>query len=431
MITAALLLALGISGPAVTHCTRPAPAACPTPSQEATWSKVVRPYLATQLWRANAAYDAAHFLMVPLHAAFFLGDTVWERDLAGQFAAYAGRGDEPSVKPAERLGRSQYLYLASEFLVEAARSGRTDLIPKGLEASVTAELDQAWNKDDVSAQGHRMSGGLAARLRWKNDNATPGPRYLRAIDDRDRMAFATAADLLVYRRLTKQSGGSSGWLTGVVDAGYATYKARVEWQPDGGWLFQPGWWDGYKDFAYAGATDVNTTSPRPHPHQPEDASHALRWSGWLRSLAAEAEGNPERKQFYEKMLAGLETQLFNHVIVPPSDTFAAYRLNNYMDGSNGLYRWTASGAGGHGVGPYGLSGSLTMGWWSFLGTARSRDLYQKLAAQFPLPDQIQALYGRRDPEDEGGGAVSNSYGNGLRQMLVELAACLPIAGEAH
>jgi hypothetical protein len=102
-----------------------------------------------------------------------------------------------------------------------------------------------------------------------------------------------------------------------------------------------------------------------------------------------------------------------------------------MDGSNGLYRWTASGAGGHGVGPYGLSGSLTMGWWGFLGTAKSRELYQALAAQFPLADNVQALYGRRDPEEEGGGAVSNSYGNGLRQLLVELAGCLPIAGESH
>jgi hypothetical protein len=430
MIGFMALLVLGAPAPSHVTCRTGTVSACPTPAQEATWSKVVRPYLATHLWEAKVAYDAGHILMVPLHAAFFLADTTWERDLAGQFAAYASRGSEPAVQPADRLGRSQYLYLASEFLVEAARSGRTDLIPAGLESSITAELDQIWNKDDVAAQGHKMSGGLSARLRWKMDDATPGPRYLRAIDDRDRMGFATAADLLVYRRLTNQSG-APGWLKGVVDAAYSIYKARVEWQPDGGWLFQPGWWDGYKDFAFAGTTDVSAAAPAPHPHQPEDASHALRWSVWLRSLSAEAEGIPERKQFYDKMLAGLEIQLFSHVIVPPGDEFHGYRLNNYMDGSNGLYRWTASGAGGHGVGPYGLSGSLTMGWWGFLGTAKSRELYQALAAQFPLADNVQALYGRRDPEEEGGGAVSNSYGNGLRQLLVELAGCLPIAGESH
>jgi hypothetical protein len=72
-----------------------------------------------------------------------------------------------------------------------------------------------------------------------------------------------------------------------------------------------------------------------------------------------------------------------------------------------------------------------MGWWGFLGTTRSRALYQALAGQFPLSDQVQSLYGRHGSEDEGGGAVSNSYANGLRQLLVELAACLPIAGESH
>lgn len=423
----AFLAAVALSTGAPAACATPAQAACPTAEQNATWTSVLRPYLATPLWRGKAAYDAGHILMVPLHAAFELGDTAWQRDLANHFAAYANRGSEPPVAPADRLGRSQYVYLAAEFLVEAARAGRTELIPAGLEKSVTDELDQAWNKDDVAAQGHRMSGGLSARLRWKMSPATKGPRYLRVIDDRDRFAFATGADLVVYRRLIKQTAGTPGWLDGLVSAAYDTYKDRVEWQPDGGWLFQPGWWDGYKDFAFAGDTSEADQTPRGRSHQTEDASHALRWPAWLRSLAAEAQGNPERLAFYTKMQSGLETQFFNHVLIQPANDFSGYRLRNYMDGSNGLYRWTLGGAGGHGVGPYGLSGSVTMGWWAFLGTARSRALYQSLDQQFPLPDAVANLYGRHDP-DEGGGPITNSYNNGLRKMIVELAACLPLQG---
>lgn len=430
MIAVALVLMLGVPGPSNPSLCRPRAPDCPTPGQEEVWQRVVRPYLATPLWTAGAAYDAGHFLMMPLHAAFFLTDSEWQADFAAQFASYAARGDEPPVAMADRLGRAHYLYLASEFLVEAARYGRPGLIPSGLESSVLAELDYTWNREEQSEQGHRIAGGLSAAIRWKLNDTVRGPRFLRIIDDRDRMTFAAAADLVTYRKLMHENSGPR-WLTEIVDAGWAVYKARVEWQSDGGWLFQAGWWDGYQDFTYAGTTDVNATAPKARAHQTEDASHAFRWACWLRSLAAASEGNSERKLFYDRMLTGLGTQFFGRVLIPPGDTFPAFRTNNYMDGTNGLYRWTATGAGAQGKGPYGLSGSLTLGWWGFLGTARSQQLYQGLARQFPLAEDVMMLYNRRRTASPGGGPVSNWAGNGFQQLLVELAACYPVGGELH
>lgn len=48
-----------------------------------------------------------------------------------------------------------------------------------------------------------------------------------------------------------------------------------------------------------------------------------------------------------------------------------------MDGSNGvLYRWNYSSLGeGKEYGPYELSGTFTIGWWTFLGTDRVKEIY--------------------------------------------------------
>jgi hypothetical protein len=89
----------------------------------------------------------------------------------------------------------------------------------------------------------------------------------------------------------------------------------------------------------------------------------------------------------------LEEQLFNKVLVRPSKDFPCYRMNNFMDGSNGVYRWSYPGLGqGSGYGPYGLSASLLVGWWALLDTDRMRDVYRDLAATFPWPKQCIEVY---------------------------------------
>lgn len=64
-----------------------------------------------------------------------------------------------------------------------------------------------------------------------------------------------------------------------------------------------------------------------------------------------------------------------------------------MDGSNGVYRWGYGSFGPNGgYGPYQLSGSLTLGWWTFLETAESKALYRELVTQYPWAKPCVELY---------------------------------------
>ena len=65
-----------------------------------------------------------------------------------------------------------------------------------------------------------------------------------------------------------------------------------------------------------------------------------------------------------------------------------------MDGKNGVYRYNYNNRPG-GLGPYELTGHLTIGWWSFLQTSRSRSLYETLSTNYPLEEGKVVSYYQR------------------------------------
>ena len=89
----------------------------------------------------------------------------------------------------------------------------------------------------------------------------------------------------------------------------------------------------------------------------------------------------------------LSAQFFEKVIVPPSDEFPNYRTNNFMDGYNGIYRYNYPTHGlGQGYGPYELSGTMLLGWWSFLPDQSIRDVYCFITSRYPFNEQEIATY---------------------------------------
>ncbi len=118
------------------------------------------------------------------------------------------------------------------------------------------------------------------------------------------------------------------------------------------------------------------------------------------------------------MKGGLEKQFYEKVLVPPSPEFPGYRMTNFMDGRNGVYRWEYKGVGkNNGYGLYEVSGVLLEGWWSFLDSPRMREVYQKMAAQFPLPREVETLYlgAQRSP---------SAHVGEIRELIVRLAGKL-------
>ena len=165
--------------------------------------------------------------------------------------------------------------------------------------------------------------------------------------------------------------------------------------------------------------------PCPVPGIAEDASHSHRTALWLRSLAAQYPQGSGENRYYLDLLRGLEVQFLDVVVVPPSAGFPSWRTRNYMDGHNGIYRWGYESQGpNQGYGPYEDSGTLLLGWWSFLGGPRIRALYADLAGRFPLPREVVQLYtgpGTRRERSETA-SEPNFFTNGAAELVCRLAA---------
>ena len=73
-----------------------------------------------------------------------------------------------------------------------------------------------------------------------------------------------------------------------------------------------------------------------------------------------------------------------------------------------------------GYGPYELSGTMMIGWWTFLDTIRIRAVYQDTSERFPLsPNVIDTYWWHMDD-------VPHWYLNGFYELIARLAATLPL-----
>ena len=114
------------------------------------------------------------------------------------------------------------------------------------------------------------------------------------------------------------------------------------------------------------------------------------------------------------------------MLVKPSPEFAGYRLRNYMDGENGLYRWGYKQFGpDQGYGPYELSFALLSSWWGFLPGPRARELFANVAKEFPLSPQLLQVYMGPPPKGRPAGRPNGILVDGTAKFLCLLAAELP------
>jgi hypothetical protein len=371
---------------------------------------------------SNDSYYTGELMMVPLHAAFARKDTAWEQDFADHFL----RLSQSHVTLTDvTLSRLQYLYLASQFIVVAKNAGCSDLIPKGLPDFIFDEIRTVWYDEPASQYAHPPFKGMKERVLYKLDHPHLEKNYYRAILDAEYFEFAIAADIRNYFGLGRAAGEST--INDILAIAERTSKQEIAHTSSGGWVLQPGVFSDHPDFLYAGNPRL-APGLRPAPVRGIgwDSSHFGRWALFLRSLInAYAPGSPERS-FYSDLENGLNSQFFDRILVPPSADFPCYRLNNFTDGSNGVYRWGYATMGpNNGYGPYQVSGALLVGWWSFLGTDQVHAMYRKVADQYPWPPACVDLYlgptvgghARTQSEIDASASVMK-----LRYLLVRLAS---------
>lgn len=396
-------------------------ASSPDAVTDSVWKQTVAVMLADSLWRDKYNYDAGHFLMVPLHAAFQEQNPTWTKQFSSNFARFLASGfQSPITESAPIVGRLQYLYLASRFIALAHRQGRYEAVPEGLEDRVLQLVDSIWRfyPRDRSTPPPGMKNTVASFLQHPTNRVSDIPRFV----------FAIAADLNGIQYPTSTASARAR-LSQIVQSGREVFQSRVSRESDGRWLFQRGLWANHPDFLYAGNTAIKPGMRRkPVPTIGEDVSHSHRMPLWLTSLAESfAPGSPDRC-YFERLRVGLAKQFTTAVLVQPDSTFPVYRTRNYMDGTNGPYRWEYRTLGpGRGYGPYQLSGTLTIGWWAFLGDSSVTNVYRTLASEFPLPTTVLRVYtlgSGTGGSTEVNAVVRQRFSNGLLHLISILASDL-------
>ena len=149
----------------------------------------------------------------------------------------------------------------SRFAVLAEQSGRRELIPPGLMNALYGTIHALWNRIPPP-------GGIRQDVRRKLDD----PNSI--ITDNELFIFAIAADLRAHERISR-SGVSSSTVGDILGAARSVLQQKVVPQEEGGWLFQPGVWAEFSEYAYAGHEDkVPGMAPFPLADVAEDTSHS-------------------------------------------------------------------------------------------------------------------------------------------------------------
>ena len=389
------------------------------------WTQTIESYLSDELWTERDRYDASHVLMVPMEAAFQLDIAEWQQ----QFADHIGRGTEfDHNQTTDNIGKLQYFYFVSRFTHLAAVAQKWELVDSRWLTRLYTEVERWWNHEEVGNWGTRsFPGGIRQRVLWKLDQKHVELSYHRAITDFELHLIAIAAELRAFERMADGPTAYTPLLDDMLAIGKRIFADEGVWQSDGGWLFQPGVYADHSTYLYAGHTEmIPGMAQAPVPGIAEDTAHASRYPIWLTSLADASEPGSADRSFYERLRHGFGTQVVNHVLVPPSDSTPVYRLTNYMDGRNGVYRWNYATTGiDRGQGPYAMSRNLLNGWFAFAQHPGIGAVYSQLADQFPLSDAELQVYLPDVYSDRTFHplvSVPEFYQNGMSELIVQLAS---------
>lgn len=384
------------------------------------YEKLLQTYLRKKLWLESEAYDACHVLMVPMHVAFAVRND-WIDDFTHHIHCFLGASSGEIAQG--RLNRLHYYYFLSRYLALHSRRCNTQQDLR-LFHLLFAEVERLWLQAPAWQWGRSPYPSMRERVLAKLSTIHPKKSYYRAIIDEENFLFAISADLVTYLRQTERKNDSV--LNDILQVTWKVYNQEVVYSAlhdSDTWLFQPGVWRDHPEYLYSGTLTKGLPPNDIKKAIATDTSHSARMPLWLTSFY-EASGNATRKKYYKRLLHGLDKQFCEKVLVLPDDSFPAVRTTNYLDGSNGLYRYQYSTMGkGDGYGPYELSGTFLLGWWSFLKSEKIAAAYETQLSSFPLSRSIVALYTGPNTSRERNSLTTwpDFFTNGLAELLCTLS----------
>ena len=393
--------------------------------------KPVIDLLKYDLWSQENAYDAAHFLMVPMHFAYKNNDA----KLIKAFDSFFHRFilDKKNFLEIENhLIRLQFNYLISQFLVQRYDSNqKSNDLDKYLVQHLNQELKYYYFDAEVTNWKYPDNDnyeflGIRNRIFWKLTSDLDPSYYKKAIVDEDLFLIGIAGDL---KRLNSSIENSDpepylmAALSEINTLAYVIFASRFE-VFETGMIFQPGYFFRHRDFRYAGCLTIECIEKGPSPVKDiaADTSHSHRLPLILSSMEAANINDKALLSFYQKTKRGLAKQ-FNNKVVTIEQEGKVIHFTNYFDGRNGYYRWDYQTNRGEGYGPYELSETFKLGWWSFLEDAKINSIYAQvsnnLERSVPEEFEYQDKTSRaRNP------IIERRYENGLYMTITSMASKL-------
>lgn len=351
-----------------------------TKEESSLYDTTVGVLLTQDLWTERDTYDAAHYLMVPMHYAFQSGNAQYIHAFGAFFDRFAEDitgEDSYGFLEYGLMTILQFYYFVTQFISLCAQYGYEDLVPVKLIPVITEKVSQFyyevpgnWNCEPTRQEHFKQV--LAGKEYPRS--------YYSSIDDFDLFFLSILCDLNVYHRVI---GAEVTELEETAaDLAYALMASPLlnEETERGGWIFQRGvWWD-YPDYAYAGHQTITANmEPQPREDIVEDSSHSMRLASCVMSWR-NAQPTHERYNLLEKRREQLATQ-FSEVVCKKVDGY--WLASTFMDGTCGVYRYSYN-TEGVGYSGYENSAHILIGWWSLLEDARIQKIYAETLNLFPL-----------------------------------------------
>lgn len=397
---------------------------------------IIKLYLEDDLWGKRDVYDAGHYLMVPLHYSYKYNNQGLKSSFYLFFTRFISEYEKSFSKNSNNLQRLQFCYLVSQYLklhLQYDSYKFSDLEIKLFEF-LKKEAHYFWK--EVTANNWKHSSfikykfiGFKDRINWKlNTKKLDETNFYRAIIDSERFLLAVAADLkYIIRKSNNISNTTSDIdeIDAIVAVGLRIYNQRVSKEKNE-FIFQKGFWTKHRDYKYAGCESLRCIENGDNRvvNISEDTSHSLRMPLFLKSFEDGLDKAKDKKLFFA-LSNKLKSQLLKNVIKYKDSDSTCFYPTNYLDGSNGYFRYNYETHKNEGYGPFELSETFKIGWWAFLEDQQVSDLYvlinsnleSRNPCEFVFQDKTKRV---RHP------VIANRFTNNLYVVITKMASQLTI-----
>jgi len=356
----------------------------------AKFEKIISELSNEKIWNNRDAYDMSHYLMIPMIYVYSSGDSkrVYFEKIFKSLNEKFGE-----VLSLDRLTKLQFLYFVSQYLVLKFQIIGLNLWEINLAKKVEDEmlniyLSGAWQ---WRVCGIDKFQNMRERIVWKLKTKDVIKSYCRAIIDEEMFTIGIAANLKII-------GLENPHTDEILDLAYQIFSQEIVWKNDT-WLFQPGVWEDHPDYKYACYESL------PLPQNPQkckgivsDTSHFHRIPLILLSLQLASRSYNEY-EFYLNLRKTLMKHFLKNILVYPVENIDYFRTKNFMDGRNGFYR-VGYPTVPEGYGPYELSTTFLLGWWSLLPGDKINSVYCDILNNIPFSEEAIRFYSAKETSRE-------------------------------